>query len=166
MLVARLMYPASVPRIQLVSSGYSWRQGCWAASRNRPGHARYAPISFIGFEKATKLRLENANRTMHDDSFERFRAAERTWFGQCLERRKVGRLESSQMHESPFPPPRPVRDKPWREIDRVTMGSDDIKLRNDRSFTFFLQSSISISPKIFHRFRTRVYYIGSSFRVG
>lgn len=76
---------------------------------------------------------------------------------------KVGKFADARV---PLPPPRPVRDKPWREIDRVTMGSDDIKLRNDRSFTFFLQSSISISPKIFHRFRTRVYYIGSSFRVG
>lgn len=163
MLVARLMYPASVPRIQLVSSGYSWRQGCWAASRNRPGHARYAPISFIGFEKATKLRLETPTEQCTMILSSVFARRNEPGLGNVW---RDGRLESSQMHESPFPPPHPVRDKPWREIDRVTMGSDDIKLRNDRSFTFFLQSSISISPKIFHRFRTRVYYIGSSFRVG
>lgn len=63
---------------------------------------------------------------------------------------------------SPLPLLRRERDKPWREIDRVTMGSDDIKLRNDRSFALLPRSpTFRFPPKIFHRFRIRVHYIGS-----
>lgn len=95
------------------------------------------------------------------NSFERFRSTKshrtrrtnvffsRILFGQCLESWKVGKFTDARVaipSSATFVPP-PLRNEisrgGWRGIDRVTMGSDDIKLRNDRSFAcHFLSSQI------------------------
>lgn len=153
MVVARLMYPASVPRIHLVSAGYSDKGAgrrpiiVLATRLSRRFLETYESIAETVDVQCTILsnvfvrqnRIEHVERTFFS----------RILFGQCLESWKVGKFTDARVaipSSATFVPP-PLRNEisrgGWRGIDRVTMGSDDIKLRNDRSFAcHFLSSQI------------------------
>lgn len=104
MVVARLMYPASVPRIHLVSAGYSDK-----GAGRRPIIVLATRLSrrFLKIYESIAETVDVQRTTILSNVFarqNRIKHVERTCSSRefCLDNVwKVGRLESSQMHELP-----------------------------------------------------------------